>query len=200
MEKNNQLIPYPHTRCNWVIKNKILMGARPVGRIKGRLNTFNMLLNFGVKLFINLDDKYKNPWYLKKLPIDVNAIIFPIKSGNIGDDDRVKELLDKIIEFYDNNGGIIYIHCHGGFGRAGTIAACLLGKLEDLNCQEAVEKLQILKETRIDKSRNVIPMPETNIQISQIARIIGYDKTKQLPDRSNMEWLNIKFNQRFRKL
>jgi len=184
---------YPHTRCNWVIKNRILMGSRPVGKIRGRLNTFNKLINFGVKLIVNLNDKYKNPWYMKKLPEDVSVILFPIKSGDVEDDDKVIKLLNEILDFYNNKPGIIYIHCHGGFGRAGTIAACLLGKIKGLNCQQAVEELQRLKETRIDKSRNIIPMPETDVQISQIARIIGFDSRIPLPDRSNMDWIKIKF-------
>jgi hypothetical protein len=43
---------------------------------------------------------------------------------------------------------VMYIHCHGGHGRTGTIAALLLGRLYGLGASAALELYQHLHDTR----------------------------------------------------
>lgn len=55
-------------------------------------------------------------------------------------------------------GKVVYLHCWGGRGRAGTIGACLLGKAYGLQAAEALERVQRAFDTRLDEGR---PSPET---------------------------------------
>lgn len=60
----------------------------------------------------------------------------------------------------DNNEGL-YLHCWGGRGRSATVAACLLGKLYDLNGEEALKRIQLGYDSRkYDNSSS----PETQRQ------------------------------------
>ena len=42
----------------------------------------------------------------------------------------------------------IYLHCWGGRGRAGTMAACILVSLYGLTGQEALDRVQLAYDTR----------------------------------------------------
>jgi protein-tyrosine phosphatase len=103
-----------------------------------------------VGCFINLVRDIENlPEY--KIPDDVKMIRFPIvdkrSPTNI---EAVKTLIKQIVEFRDA-GKVVYIHCRGGHGRAGTIAACLMIHL-GMDVDEALLKVKLCHQNRKDVS------------------------------------------------
>eukprot|EP00884_Botryococcus_braunii_P013378 jgi/Botrbrau1/22040/Bobra.0024s0052.1 len=58
-------------------------------------------------------------------------------------------------------GEVLYVHCWGGRGRAGTVGACLLVKAYGLSAQEALTRVQRAFDTRQDEGRR---SPETEEQ------------------------------------
>jgi protein-tyrosine phosphatase len=63
------------------------------------------------------------------------------------------------------NGECLFIHCWGGKGRTGLVAACLLGLLyESLGAEEALDRVQAYAETRTTS----IVSPETDPQRDQV--------------------------------
>jgi len=110
-----------------------------------------------------------------------------MKNGRVRSLNETIKFVDKLIKLIYKD-YILYIHCHGGHGRAGTIGALLIGKIYNLNCNQAVKIVEESRETRRDTSRNFIPTPESTKQITLIASILG--GTYPLPDRSDRRWLN----------
>ena len=63
---------------------------------------------------------------------EVQFLYFPIKNRGIPSMAELKEIVARL-EKEVKAGHTLYIHCWGGRGRAGTIGACLIGKLEGLS-------------------------------------------------------------------
>jgi protein-tyrosine phosphatase len=62
-------------------------------------------------------------------------------------------------------GRVLYIHCWGGRGRAGTIGAALLARVYGASSDEALNRVQAAFDTRLDnKSRS----PETDLQVQLV--------------------------------
>ena len=47
-------------------------------------------------------------------------------------------------------GEVLYVHCWGGHGRAGTVAACLMAILDGLDPREALANTQKYHDTRLE--------------------------------------------------
>ena len=164
----------PHSRANFLTDDgRIIVGAFPLDP--------NGLLNYGVDVIVNLvNDHYKlnNVIYLS----------YPIGQGRAPSIKIANEIVSKIIPFY-NQGKVIYIHCSGGHGRAGTIAAMVIGKLLNLDGVDAIKYVELARENREDRSRNFIPTPETQAQVNAIIKFLGNPMNKQIPDRSDKSWI-----------
>lgn len=48
------------------------------------------------------------------------------------------------------DGQVVYMHCWGGRGRAGTIASCFLASCYHLTAQETADRVQLAFDTRND--------------------------------------------------
>lgn len=60
---------------------------------------------------------------------------------------RVRELIGDI-ERRVQAGEVLYVHCWGGRGRAGTVGACLLAQLYGLDAEQALARVQRAYNTR----------------------------------------------------
>lgn len=49
------------------------------------------------------------------------------------------------------DGQVVYMHCWGGRGRAGTIASCFLASCYHLTAQETADRIQLAFDTRNDE-------------------------------------------------
>lgn len=62
--------------------------------------------------------------------------------------DLVQQLKGFILD-----GQVVYMHCWGGRGRAGTIASCFLASCYHLSAQETADRIQLAFDTRNDGGR-----------------------------------------------
>ena len=191
--KNKNIIHQgPFHLSNW-LSEKLCVGGYPKNKFE-----LNTLLSAGIEVFVCLNEasdtdriyKYEND-----LPKDKNCLFInePIKDLNIISDVKVRALCENIVKkIY--NGEKVYIHCRGGHGRTGTIAAIVLYMLYKLSIQEIFDYLQYSHDQRIgnyfgprfwtsslDQSEpqkkcfaiGQVPTPQASIQREQVKRVIN---------------------------
>eukprot|EP01127_Copromyxa_protea_P020233 TRINITY_DN6730_c0_g1_i1.p1 TRINITY_DN6730_c0_g1~~TRINITY_DN6730_c0_g1_i1.p1 ORF type:complete len:215 (+),score=29.28 TRINITY_DN6730_c0_g1_i1:17-661(+) len=179
----------PTAFCNWVIQDRLLMGAYPK-----RTTLLRDLLRAGITTFISLVhdrelarlETYgpyfataqrlvsENSGEMTQKVKDLQFVHFPISDKDIAADDEVIKLVENIEKRLLNNEKI-FIHCRGGHGRTGTIVAILLGRLFKLEAYDALEKVKEMHDFREDikKKPGVYSCPETSPQINQVYRVLG---------------------------
>jgi len=147
----NTLKPLPHARCNYIgLGDKILVGGYPPG--------IQELEDWGVNIFVNCQQQ--------QYQVSDKSVLeyFPIPPGRAPGIKKSTELINRLHDYY-YQGKTIYIHCSGGHGRAGTIGGLLLGKICGMDAVNCIYYLGQWRDTRIDKSRNFIPTPESEGQV-----------------------------------
>lgn len=164
----------PHEKCNFINKN-IILGSHPVEL------TLKKLEDYGVEIFIDLREQTNYNTQKQKYH-------FPILRGSAPSKKQATEILQIIL---NNPNKLIYIHCNGGYGRAGTIGAYILGKIYGLDVTESVTHIEKCKNTRIDKSKNFIPSPEMPRQIKFLQKELGLKYGNIIPDRNDKSWLKL---------
>lgn len=164
----------PHSRCTWM-HECVLIGAVPIDE------TFDCLNNV-IDVFVDLEG-YGDYARKHNLPSE-RYINFPIRQGGVPSKKNALQLLDQLLVLI-KKGKTILCHCRGGFGRTTVIGALLCWSLYNMNGTRAIEFLEHLKTQRIDKSRNFVPCPETQVQAKFICNISGGTP----PDRSDRSWL-----------
>lgn len=182
-----------NSRSNYITDDKrIVVGAMPFDDkdLEEITRSANTIINLTAE----------TPWYKTIVDkIDIRYIHFSIQSGRAPSKKRCTALIDRLLELY-NKGETLYIHCNGGHGRAGTIAAILVGKMYNMDASEAISKINECRNTRQDISRNFIPTPETSAQVQLINQILGLKRGNTLPDRSDKSWLfRVRSERRSRK-
>jgi hypothetical protein len=172
----------PHSRCN-LIEERILIGTAPT------LKTLPLLLNFRIICFVNLCGEPLLFDYQTQLPSSITYIPFPIQSGKAPTCEKAKELIDYLYQEWLENNSFIYIHCHGGHGRSGLIAALLYGTIHKVSAVSAIRAVEQSRASRIDKSRNFIPTPETKCQVKLVVQFLGLGPNESIPNRSDKSWI-----------
>jgi len=114
----------------------------------------NELESNGVKHFVDLT--LQNEKLTKPYTTQFSYLNFPIPDQKVPPNRVVfiKFLIDlvKLIKENLNENNKLYIHCKGGAGRAGTVVACLLFKLENLSPYSALRKTLSCYHRRRDMS------------------------------------------------
>ena len=149
----------------------LLMGAVYAGEYPGAKEEnasklkVAQLYRFGVRHFVDLTEEGELCPYESLLPSDATHYRFPIKDVSVPTDvEAVHRLLHKIDE-WEKTGGYVYIHCWGGVGRTGTIAACyLLHKMAHPDAAQALKMMQARFAT-MPKSKHKVS-PETQAQVA----------------------------------
>lgn len=132
-------------------------------------------LEFGITHFIDLTEEGELSPYSHLLPDDgtVSYERFPVKDqrvpSSIGD---VLDLMERIQEITRNPDNKIYLHCWGGVGRTGTIAACWLTYSRKLDAETALSLLRKYWCSCKKSAWRVIP--ETANQEKFIAKFADY--------------------------
>lgn len=169
----------PLGETNWLIPGVVLLGAYPAPADydpDGANDYLSEILGAGIDTFVCLNDEYgKNPNHygyaelegtlnedgddilydaigLPGLSSDFNKdrdfIHMPVKDMNTGDSTKIKELCKQLKQKICE-GKHIYIHCTGGHGRTGTIAAILLYLLyPTITAEQALEYVQYAHDQR----------------------------------------------------
>ncbi len=79
---------------------------------------------------------------------------------------RVRELIGEIARRVEA-GEVLYVHCWGGRGRAGTVAACLLASLYGVDAEQALARVQRAYDTRgeLGACAYLLSLPPCNISV-----------------------------------
>ena len=176
---------------NW-LSDKLCVGGYPKNKLE-----LNNILATGITTFVCLNepfDKDRLYKYEKDLPKDKNCLFInePIQDMNVTSDVKVRALCENIVKkIY--KGEKVYIHCRGGHGRTGTIAAIVLYMLYELSIQQIYDYLQYSHDQRIgnyfascfwtmalDQTepqkhcfvKGQVPTPQASCQRRQVERII----------------------------
>lgn len=175
----------PHERCNFITEDQlILLGARP------EAETLPKLIAFGITVFVNLEET-SQPWYQSQLTDPKYTLLsLPIKNGSVPNKKEAVHLVNQLVDHWKNKEKI-YVHCKGGHGRAGLIGSLFVGFVYAFDASEAIRHIELCRETRIDKSRNFVPTPETNAQVKFIVNILHLKDGHTAPERNDKSWLSI---------
>jgi hypothetical protein len=195
----NKDLQGPTRESNWLIPKTPNFGSLLVGGYPDKLQYLSDILAAGIDTFVCLNVEYGrmtdthiyNSYAVNKLAAD-KFIHEPIKDMDIGYDNNIKSLCQVIVErLY--NGENIYLHCSGGHGRTGTVAAIVLHILyPELNILQIFDYLQFAHDQRAanyfgeyyfikwiqsDPLSNYfvkgqVPTPQTSEQRQQVSRII----------------------------
>jgi len=91
---------------------------------------------------------------------DLKFAHYPIVDLGVPSQVELQKILDSL-EARLTGGENVYLHCWGGRGRVGTVAACLLGSMYGLSADEALQRVQRAFSTRNDNKER---SPETDEQ------------------------------------
>lgn len=107
--------------------------------------------------------------YISQYQVKLFPFINFFLDYSVASDDLVDSFTDELIERY-RKGENLLLHCRGGHGRAGTIAAILLGKMYNISSWEALKRVQTYHDCRPVKSFAM--SPQVSSQFDQVIRII----------------------------
>ncbi len=163
---------YKPIEYSYQVSRNVFAGEHPLfdiykSSIKGNIPTF---LKFGITIFLDLTQSYEVPEYASFLPADVQRISFPIRNCDVPSSvESVIGLFRRLeLLMHEQPRAKLYIHCHGGVGRTGTIVACYSTYFEHLSFEEALDKMR-RQYAQSPRSR-IMNAPETKRQIEFIKK------------------------------
>ena len=186
----------PTVESNWLIRKLLAVGSYP-----DRPGYLKSILDSGIDVFVALNAEYGKwvgnsyfPRYDDKLPAGCTFIHEPIEDMETVKDEIIVNLALKIVELLQI-GKKVYLHCAGGHGRAGTVAAVVLHMLcMEMTETELFEYVQYAHDQRKENyfgpksfvykmpkdpmaeyfCNGQVPSPQTSDQRNQVRRIARF--------------------------
>lgn len=158
----------PTPNSNYLINDKIMFGWYPTDPKSHGIysNNIEHLISTGRNVFINLTTRDERSFLYKYMDVVASKsqnpifIHYEIEDSKIPTDMKsFREFINLLVSLKDHN---LYIHCRGGHGRSGVVAACLLINMGYSN----EDALDIVSKSH--KTREYIPnypCPQTEEQI-----------------------------------
>jgi len=148
-------LPQPTVSSTWAIPNSLIVGARP-GKFSDLEEEIEGLLGSGVTTFLSLQQAKEVTPEIDYLPIvgdRAETRNFPIKDFAVLPDNELLVVIKASIVRI-KCGGVLFIHCHGGTGRAGVLASCIIGILNGMK----VRNLQLphSPKTRYERAKGAL--------------------------------------------
>jgi hypothetical protein len=160
----------------WVHPAQVLAGPYPASFTReATQERVKKILDAGICCFVDLTQPGERVAYEWALPAGVQHRRFPIRDHGVPrEPSQMVEILDFIHEAVRAQRPL-YVHCHAGIGRTGTVAGCWLverglsgqGALEELNrlwrqCERSALWGRVPETPeQIEYVRGWIPRPET---------------------------------------
>lgn len=195
---------YVSGKSNWLVPGVVMMGQSPardvnVGDLMATLRTGKKVTTFVclqsevppqsdstvlIGGIVEGDQVNSMPSYASAAIAADPAIEPKFVHYGIKDDETAQSVDDLFALCSDLTnriylGEVLYIHCKGGTGRTGTVAACLLGKLyAQLSAEDALERTQKYVETRMSGQGKwvnpKIKSPATDGQKQQVREFFAF--------------------------
>lgn len=161
-------------RCYWIRRGAVLGGCYP-GAVDEteRDRKIDHLLAAGVRTFLNLtqpDEIYRGRTLADyeaavyrlaaERGAEVRCLRFPVEDLCAPELEEMEAILAAIRQA--TGAGLVYVHCLGGVGRTGTVAACWLLSEGEATHANVVEQLTELR--RMDRHRGQLDAPATPAQ------------------------------------
>jgi hypothetical protein len=158
----------PHGYCYWLLPGRVLAGEHPGARggeaaLAQRLRALRAC---GVGCFVDLTraDERLPPY----MPQPALRLAFPITDFGLPTPAAMRATLDAMATAMTHAGSpVVYLHCHAGVGRTGTVAGCWLVE-QGLPASEALVLLQ-RKFAAASQSHGGRLTPETDAQRAFVA-------------------------------
>jgi Inositol hexakisphosphate len=168
----------PIPESYWLLDGQLLAGEYPGAAMRDRAaDKLHLLLEAGIRSFIDLTEtseplaRYDS--LLTELACDQGVECryrrFAIKDAGVPTAEQMTKILAAIKSELDQ-GRAVYVHCWGGIGRTGTVAACWLVE-QGLAADDALARVQML---RWGKHEQWLRSPETDEQCDFVR---GWQKT-----------------------
>lgn len=168
---------YKPIEYSYPVSKNVFAGEHPLFNIYKRSAKGNIptLLRFGITVFLDLTQSYEVPEYASFLPPNVQRISFPIRNFDVPSSvESVMNLFRRLEQLiHERPHAKLYIHCHGGVGRTGTIVACYYIYFEHFSFEESLDKMK-RKYAQSPRSR-IMDAPETQSQVEFVRRFAEYN-------------------------
>mmetsp|Transcript_12804 Transcript_12804/g.40615 ORF Transcript_12804/g.40615 Transcript_12804/m.40615 type:complete len:374 (-) Transcript_12804:525-1646(-) len=184
----------PTDESNWAIPGRLMVGAFPgVPDDEENERVLASILKEGVTTFVCLqreydpratDDEWRSgaalrPYFSTAVDVaheldptrQLSFVHFGIEDCSVGDDGAVTQFAIDLADRIRSTNEIVYLHCWGGHGRAGTIVCLLLHLLYGLDDRAALVRCQLVHDTR--RVPIAVGSPQTPRQREQVSRIIA---------------------------
>ncbi|HEY4210397.1 MAG TPA: ADP-ribosylglycohydrolase family protein [Steroidobacteraceae bacterium] len=162
----------PLRNSYWVLPGQLLAGEYPGGRSRDDTRErLKQLIAAGVECFIDLTHPHELERYDIDLPLGVEYLRKPIRDHGLPDKpEHMAEILDCIHDSI-RSGRIVYVHCHAGIGRTGTVVGCFLVE-RGFEGENALDQLNRLFQ-QSDRSKSWDWVPETKEQSLFVKRWVA---------------------------
>ena len=184
----------PTDESNWVLPGRLMVGAFPgVSDDRENDRLLNSILSCGITTFVCLQREYDpdapesawrsgaaiRPYYPSAVALAarhhrgrrLEFIHFGIEDCSVVEDDAVAAFSRSLADRLRCTDEVIYLHCWGGHGRAGTITCLLLHWLYGLNALDAMARCQFVHDLR--RVPIVVGSPQTQTQRDQVCRVVA---------------------------
>jgi ADP-ribosyl-[dinitrogen reductase] hydrolase len=172
--------PLPNTY--WVEPGRLLAGEYPATSSRtDTLARLNKLLAAGVTTFVDLTEAGELPPYESLLEnvktatgADVAYVRLPIRDHSIPESREAMVAIHEYLDHAFDGGQCVYLHCHAGVGRTGTVLGCYFVQ-RGMHPDAALDQLNALWRFNA-RSRDWPTTPETD---EQYAYVQGWQAPEQ---------------------